>query len=344
MAMAKREKVLAIIVSVLATAFVAYYILPILLHGNSAGRIERDRLAAEVHKKKNRIEQAEKAMTQIAECERRSLPSDRELAQSLYQNWLTQLVDRLKFRRSRVEPGGGRSNRDFYTSFSFTVRGQATLEELVQFLYAFYTAGHLHQVRHLTLKPLEDSRDLEVLMTIEALLLPGADRRDKLTTETSTRLRNKTLADYQQEIAARRPFSPYRALMAKKKIPPVASFDSSKYDFLTGVTSRDGRPEAWFVARITDQKFQLHEGDTIEIDAVKGKIARIGVRDVEIELEDGTRQLFQLGSSLHDPVEEIKPSVDATKEVADKPKERVGAVPVEVEQPPRDGKSPPSGT
>ena len=316
MELKRREKILAGAVAVLLAALAAYYALPLLLRGTAADREQRNKLAAEVQKKQSRIALAEKATTQLRQWERQSLPSDKEVASSLYQNWLTRLVDEFKFRRSRVEPGEGRSHRGVYTAFSFTIRGHATLRELVPFLYAFYSAGHLHQVRSLSCKPTEDSKDLDLVISIEALMLPGADRSDKLSQEPGVRLTSNAVAAYEKIILERDPFVPFRPLDVRPAESKQPSFDASKYAYLTGITFRNGSAEAWFVLRTTGGALQLREGDALEVGPLKGKVLRIGARDAEVELSNGTRAVFSLGKSLT--------ALDASGSRSETPKDGAG--------------------
>ena len=94
---------------------------------------------------------------------------------------------------------------------SFTLHAQAKLGELVQFMYEFYSAGFLHQIRKLDIKPNKNSRDLDVDLSIEALSLPTAASKTQLSKEAGHGLQLAKLADYRDPIVKRDFFAPYSA-------------------------------------------------------------------------------------------------------------------------------------
>ena len=74
-----------------------------------------------------------------------------------------------------------------YTKLSFTVQGQAALDGVVRMMQEFYHTPLLHEVRSLTLtkKGSSNKGDLDVNMTIEALMVTGAEKRDALLPDKS---------------------------------------------------------------------------------------------------------------------------------------------------------------
>jgi hypothetical protein len=297
MALGKREKILAALTAVLVLAGGANFVFSVL--GTSTGdrTSERNRLAAEIDKKKLIVARGDKALARLAEWQKRALPADRELGRSLYQNWLSELLDQVGFKRSRVESGEGRTHHNAYYLFPFTVRGQGSMEELVRFLFAFYRTGHMHQIRHLSIKPMENGRGLDLVITIEALSLPGA-KSDKLSTEPGTRLALTAPDEYRSVIVGRNLFSPYAPKSEAVAASPTR-FDPSKYAYLTAILAVGGRPQAWFVARATDQVFKLSEGEEFTVGAMRLKVVRIRGRSVELEIDDARYQV-SLGTSLGD--------------------------------------------
>jgi hypothetical protein len=295
MALGKREKMLAGLTALLLLGGAANFVFSVLGTSTGDGWAERDRLASEIERKKLLVARGDKALARLAAWQKRSLPGDRELGRSLYQNWLSQLLDQVGFKRSRVESGEGRMHRNAYYLFPFTVRGQGSMEELVRFLYAFYRAGHMHQIRHLSIKPMENGRGLDLVITIEALSLPGATL-DKLSTEPGTRLMLSSADAYSNLIVGRNLFSPYAP---KHETTPASPnhFDPCKYAYLTAILAVGARPQAWFVARATDQVFKLSEGEEFAVGTVRPKIVRIHSRSVELEI-DGARYQVRLGTSL----------------------------------------------
>jgi hypothetical protein len=184
--------------------------------------------------------------------------------------------------------------------FPFSVRFQSTQEELVRFLHAFYSAGNLDQIRHMSVKPADNSGALDVMLSIEALALTGVDRRDKLTAEPGKRLAQTDVMEYVQTIGQRKLFMPYSAPAAEPTSdakPESPKFDIAKFVYLTAVTEADGRPQAWFRMRTSDQTFFVHEGEKFKLGEAEATITRIGRREVELEI-DGARHLVALGANL----------------------------------------------
>lgn len=297
MALGKREKLLAALTALLVLGGMANFVFSVLGTSTSSRYADRDRLEGEIEKKKLTVARGDKAAARLTEWQKRSLPADRELGRSLYQNWLSELLDQVGFKRSRVESGEGRMHHNAYYLFPFTVRGQGSMPELVRFLFAFYRTGHMHQIRHLSIKPMENGKGLDLVITIEALSLPGASS-DKLSTEPGTRLALTAPDEYRNVIVGRDLFSPY----TPKSASPTSGtpkFDASKHAYLTAILAVGGRPQAWFVARVTDQVFKLSEGEEFTVGALRPKVVRINGRTVELEI-DGARYQVSLGTSLGD--------------------------------------------
>lgn len=76
--------------------------------------------------------------------------------------------------------------KPMYQVFSFTVEGQSNLQGVVDMLHDFYRAQILHQIRGLALKGATGNRqrgnqgDLVLTLTVEALLVSGAEVREAL--------------------------------------------------------------------------------------------------------------------------------------------------------------------
>jgi len=304
MTLSKREKRLAIAVGGLGGPLALW-----LVYGLICGDIDvlKSEIAvnkANIEKFQEQVIRGKKAQDRMAQWNRQALPSDSARAGSLYQTWLLEIAGKAGFRQKKVEPGEARSRGDVYQQLPFTVRGQATLDELVKFLYEFYSAGHLHQIRRLMIRPSEKSKDLDLVITIEALSLPKADRKDELSKEPGKRLALGSLEEYRKVIAGRNVLGPYQppavaapAVTRPDVEPKVEPFDASKFAYVTGIVEVNGKPQVWVKARTTDEKFQLYQGDGLQIGPFQATIARINPRDVEIEVQ-GQRHTIPLGGSV----------------------------------------------
>ena len=152
----------------------------------------------------------------LAEWQRRALPPEPTLARSLYQDWLRSLADPRQPPRRPARLHRARAHRDQFTRITFSLNAQAKLGELVQFMYEFYSAGFLHQIRKLDIKPNKSSGDLNVDLSIEALSLPTAASKTQLSKEAGHGLQLAKLADYRDPIVKRDFFAPYRPKMPER--------------------------------------------------------------------------------------------------------------------------------
>jgi len=329
----RREKVLAGVAGVLL-AFVLFQFALVMVRrtlstpGASLSdlRTQRDAKQKVLDSHRRTVERAQAAAAKLAQWRRRSLPSDRTAARAHYQDWLRELVEKLNFRDRDVFSGEPQSRQGMYVVFPFRIQGRATLGQVVQFLHAFYTAGHLHKVRRLTLHPVEGSPLLDVAISIEAVSLPRADRRDKLSTVRSDRLKLDSVEAYLEQIDRRlmegdryvdrggvfaayqppppppRPPRPPPSPPRPPAPPPSPPrFDHCKYTKVSAILEVDGKPQVWLLVQTTGDRLELSEGDTFEIGGISGRIVHIGRHEVEIEL-DGESRLLASGETLREGI------------------------------------------
>jgi hypothetical protein len=245
---------------------------------------DKEKLREKVQKKKKDLAKAKAAAKKLEVIERSSLPSDHEIARSLYRTWLVQLVEKSQFQAPHVESGPATSRKGFYESLGFSVRGKATLQNLVRFLFDFYRMGHLHRIQQLSLTPVGKTGNLDVIISIEGLILPGVERKDTLATGTSNRLHHRALADY--------------AIISQRNIFGIGGdTDPSQQAYLTAVTSDNGEPEIWITLRGRDELMKLHIGGHFEIGQFSGTVIDILDNDVIFD-SLGERWLISVGESL----------------------------------------------
>jgi len=177
---------------------------------------------------------------------------------------------------------------------AFTLHGRAGLAQLTEFLYKFYSAGHLHQIRQLDIKPVENSRELDLNMTVEAMSLVGADRKNTLSTESGRGLKLATLSDYRDPIVKRNLFAAY----APARGPSDRAIDASQYAFITGFTEVDGVRQVWIKDRIADKTWRLNVGGEFQIGGVQGTVETIGPSHEVVVDFDGQRRRLHDGENL----------------------------------------------
>jgi hypothetical protein len=249
-------------------------------------RTRQEQLTKKIKARKKDRAASKEAARKLAVLEKSSLPSDTEIARSLYRAWLLDLVEKSEFQTAHVDSGPATSRKGFYDALGFSVRGKGTLHQVVRFLYDFYNAGHLHKIQSLNLTPLGKGGGLDVTMTIEALVLPGTDRKNELSTLTSHRLGYHSVEDY--------------GIIAQRNIFGVGGeTDESHQAFLTAVTRDGEEPEIWITLRGQDKLLKLHQGSQFEIGHFAGTVVDIFEDDVIFE-SFGERWLLSIGEPLAD--------------------------------------------
>jgi len=306
-----RQYILAAVFGAMVLYFGGEWVLKTLQNPIDTARLKTERLKKEIKKRENELARARKAAKQLAVWETQSLPADVEVARSLYQAWLVELVDEVKLDDPSVNSGEPVSRQGMYHTLPFSVRGRGTLEQLAGFLFVFYRTDLLHQVRSLNITPLANSDRLDLSMSIEALVLPGAgpERRKGDTAEQAqetifAEFRRRAWRNSQRLASAA--LADYDPIVQRNLFGIGGSPDPTDHTYLTAVSSVDGEPQAWFTLRAAGEVLKLRKGDQLEVKqssgtiAFSGKIAEIDGSDVIIETDDGERWLLTLGESLTD--------------------------------------------
>lgn len=128
-----------------------------------------------------------------------SLPADPEVASREYEKYLNELlthhhiVNGSEITPTNKQDQGNKTvpttsdKQPIYNRLTFQVHAYATMNNLVGMLHDFYNTGLMQQIKSLTIQrqltPTRDVRpdELEVKMTVEALIVTGADKRSYLT-------------------------------------------------------------------------------------------------------------------------------------------------------------------
>ena len=245
-------------------------------------RIER--LERDIENRDTQLARARKDAQDLALWEEESLPTDPQVARSLYQAWLLKLVGSVGLANPNVDSGEPTNRKGLYQSISFTVQGRGTLEQLTRFLYEFYRAGHLHQIRSLSITPVARGDQLDLSLAIEALVLPLKEPKEELSASVSDRLAYQKLQDY--AVIGRRNF-----------FGTSGTSDPTEHAYVTAIQHVDGRPEVWFTLRTEDKVVKLKQGESLQVGQFSGKLVEVSDDDVILESE-GQRWLVSLGESL----------------------------------------------
>jgi hypothetical protein len=306
--MKPREKLLAIIVG----AFVALFLLS-WGYQQIAGAFEKRHkqiadLEETIRKKQHTLDLGARASKQIAEFQKQSLPSDPELALQLYTQWLWNLVDTSDLADPKVVPLPSLTKNTAYNKFDFTIKAECdlSLKQALDFLYGFYSTNQLHRISQLTLKPKPDGKQMDVMIEVQALIVPGADRSDRLNLEPSKKLQLADAAAYQKLIGGRNLFAEYTPPPAVREHRPEPvvkpTFDVAKYATVTGIIEDNSKPQLWLRVKTTGQTLRLSVGEEFTVGDVQCKVESIGGRDAVVTVA-GKRKQVHLEDNLRDAVE-----------------------------------------
>ena len=157
----------------------------------------------DIAKQLARLDEIDKGRPNLARWTALSLPADPDVARRKYEKYLNLLFSRHNITNQRnIQPmkvdlksSPTTINKEpIYIRLPFTVQAYATEANLVAMLAEFYNTGLMHEIKHLiitrqaTLAPGTRADELEVRMTVEALIVTGADRRPYLLPNIDRRL------------------------------------------------------------------------------------------------------------------------------------------------------------
>lgn len=285
--MKHRQQILLAILGATVLWYVGDWLLQDVLRGPLESRRQRTaQLQATIETRQKQLAAVRRDGRQLLRWWSQSLPSDGEIARSLYKAWLLELVVHAGLADPHVDPGAPVNRKGLFTVLSFAVRGRGTLEQLTKFLFEFYRADHLHQIRAVGITPLPKTDELNLSFSVEALVLPGANRKDRLSDRQADRLASQSLDDY--EVILRRNLFGYGGTP-----------EAVEHTVLTRVASVDDRPQATFTVRTTDERFTAGEGEVFKIGPFRATVVEIHQGDVIIE-SGGERWLLSIGERLSD--------------------------------------------
>ncbi len=339
-----RERMLAVgvlAVVVLAGAvflFRSFFWLPLEERDASIASLQQ-----ELDKKRERINQVLADRPKLERWKQLSLPNDPDhpdLARREYENYLSELFRQSGFaagsfsittkqndsKSSPMITGKG----PIYTRLSFTVLAHSNLANLVEMMEHFYRTGLMHQIKNisiqrpLTAAPQQEQSDLDISLTVEALIVSGAENRRHVLPIIDRRLLViDAVAGLQQmpmglalvpwTLGPTGPLGPgtlarpphhYEAIASKNiffGLPAVAErtedVDATRFVHLNEITRDEKRVEAFLYDRLTNISTRLRtetgfdsfrvqdeEGETL----VRGKVVRIDIdkRDIIFRSEE----------------------------------------------------------
>ena len=272
-----------------------------------------DSLQEQVNDVNFAIDRGKIAARRLESWRARSLPADPELASSLYQDWLGVQLQQAGIENFDIKlVAESQALRSVgLRQLSFRVnQAVGELDGVVKFLYAFYTAPHLHKISSLTVTPEDDGRRLRIIgMRIDTLILPGADQTASLAVGALDRLDFDELDTYLANISARNVFTVYTPprpappsdVAVDQGPPPPPGIDDAEHAYVSGIAQAGPKLQVWIRVMTTGQTFYLLEGDSFEIGRLKGEVVKIDpqARKIVIATSDGPIAVA-FGNNLRD--------------------------------------------
>jgi hypothetical protein len=234
------------------------------------------------------------ARRQLRNWEARSLPSRIDVAESLYLDWLREQLTGAGLEVTQLAERSTTGRNQRYEEVGVDVTATGTLAQLTDFLYRFYSAVHLHRITEATLTGTDNGKKLSINLTVGALALPGANRKDKLA-EGEPRPMTAPLEEVRTRLVARNLFAP-----PSPQAGPGPDMESSDA-FFTSATYGDQGWVMWLRMKKSGKSKTFHQGDDIEIGQFKGKIVEIEKRRVVISTDKGKVEL-RIGQALSEAV------------------------------------------
>jgi hypothetical protein len=212
-----REKMFAIIVGGLAVMVVGWFVYSWVYGQFDKRTKDIARLTSDIKKFDHQGQLGERASRKLTQYEERSLPSNPDDARTDYQEWL---VNRME---EAISSQG--SDRDLFIKQTFAVEASGTLPQIVELLHDFYSVDWLHRITQFKLRPVKDSKLLNLTMHIETLSMRRASHPDKLEPRKSNRLALASTEAYYDAIVGRNLFGP-------RNNAPTISISGSQEVFL----------------------------------------------------------------------------------------------------------------
>lgn len=245
-------------------------------------RARTEALEEAIAKRKAVLKQTRVVGKQISQWQKQSLPSDPELARSLYRSWLHDRVTEAGLVGATVDSGSPANRRGLYATVPFSVRGRGTLQQFTQFMFTFSQASHLHRVENITLTPGAGGA-FEVSLSIEALIVAGTKRSDRLSKGQSKLLASPVAEDY--------------AIIATNNLFGIGYRDPLKQTLLTAVTYRNGKPLVWVTDSGSGGVVKCMPGERVELPGFLGTV--VSATDDSAVFDSSGRQIsVALGKSF----------------------------------------------
>jgi hypothetical protein len=252
------------------------------------------------------VQKGRMAVTKLAELQKRSLPTDRDKAQTMYKAWLLDKAKAAGLTVNDIKLAQSVAPSKEYDAFGYKIQASGTLSSVVSMLYEFYHSPQLHQITRMQLTRPAGATQMQIAMDVEALCLKGAIAKDSLPEGELKRLKLASASEYQKRFDERDlatvytpPRPPAPKVERRETAPPPAppKFDEAETAFFTASIESNKGAQAWVNVRTTGETLRLNVGDPIKVGAFEGTIESVDGRALVLKTGD-KKYRVPLGKSI----------------------------------------------
>jgi hypothetical protein len=243
------------------------------------------------------VQRGERAKRRLIAWGDRSLPSDPDVAKSLYQDWVRTTLAGAGLKEVQVTDKTFNRRNPNYSEISLEAKGSGKMEELVAFLYKFYAAPHLHRISAATVVPSENGEKLAIALTIDALTLPDSKRTNQLAKGDEQKLPQSQDA-FRASLAGRNLFKPH----TPGADPNAGLAGGARF---SGISNGESGYILWITTETPAKTRRYKIGDKLEYGSFTGKLVELDRRRAVFETASGRVEVLldhTLGEAK--PVEE----------------------------------------
>ena len=314
----KREKQLLLVAGILAVSVMV----PLLfsLYGGSSGTVflQRNALRKEVETLEQTVEKKAAIQRKLNDYVNRSLPPMGTTTREKYLNMLYDQASDCGFKDVKVNSTTGTGSStpkatksSGYQTFSYKLTGKASLDGLTKLLQRFYGAELLQLIKSLSIKPLDQSNNMDISMDIEAIALDTAKRTPTIELNPGSNATVlETLEAQVQKVNERALFSMYKPPVPENQAPPTPEqpepeFTEAMYTYVSAILEVNGVYQVWIDRRLKGDKLKLRLGDHIDIDGIDCVIRDITLDKITIaakEEDQAEEELYSIrvGKCIND--------------------------------------------
>ena len=295
----KREKQLLLAAGILAVTVMVPLLFSLYGGSSSAVFLQRNALRKEVETLEQTVEKGTALQRKLNDYVNRSLPPMGTTTRDKYLNLLYDQASDCGFKEvkvvSQTSTGSSTSKSaksSEYQTFSYKLTGKASLGNLTKLLQRFYGAELLQLIKSLSIKPLDQSNNMDISMDIEAIALDTAKRTQPIELNPgSDATILETLEAQVLKVNERALFSMYRPPAPANQAPPAPvqpeqRFTEAMYTYVSAVLEVNGVYQVWIERRLKGDKLKLRIGDHLDVNGIDCVIRNITLDKITIAAKD----------------------------------------------------------